>query len=331
MRNDRDKSLDILKSWGIFLMIFDHVGWGDSVHAYIQSFHMPLFFLVSGYLWKYGQPLSYVATHRFKTSMIPYISFSTGYLVLLVILVKLGLMTKSVPLAVRAVLLFPTDMDNMPFAPALWFLPCFYLCNVVFAFLDKTFGDKKWVFIVCIAIAGMVFSSLTNIMLPLCIEPLSTSLLFMLIGSEAKKHEGKNYKWFDYWWVILIVIAVEFCISYLNGACDLRSARYHNCILYLLNAVMGTLGWWLFARKVKALFSARIIKRVSYLSINSVLFLCMNQFIIIVCRSFFNRFGIGEIPTPLLINLGVLIITLVACYIINEILIKLRLTVILGR
>lgn len=48
----RDQSLDILRGMGIFLMVFDHVGWGTTVHTYIQSFHMTLFFIVSGYLWK---------------------------------------------------------------------------------------------------------------------------------------------------------------------------------------------------------------------------------------------------------------------------------------
>lgn len=46
----RSVELDILKGIGIFLMVFDHVGWGGAVHTYIQSFHMPLFFIVSGYL-----------------------------------------------------------------------------------------------------------------------------------------------------------------------------------------------------------------------------------------------------------------------------------------
>lgn len=44
--------LDILKGIGILLMVFDYVGWGMTIHTYIQSFHMPLFFIVSGFLYK---------------------------------------------------------------------------------------------------------------------------------------------------------------------------------------------------------------------------------------------------------------------------------------
>ena len=57
---ERNKELDLLKGIAVFLMVFDHVGWGKAVHTYIQSFHMPLFFIVSGYLWKDGQSIEKV-------------------------------------------------------------------------------------------------------------------------------------------------------------------------------------------------------------------------------------------------------------------------------
>ena len=76
MTGGRIKELDVIKAVGIFLMIFDHVWWGDLAHIYIQSFHMPVFFIVSGYLWKPGQNTSRIARRRFKTIMVPYFSFA---------------------------------------------------------------------------------------------------------------------------------------------------------------------------------------------------------------------------------------------------------------
>ena len=47
----RIDELDVLKGIAILLMILDHsFGWGPEVylHKIIQSFHMPLFFIVGG-------------------------------------------------------------------------------------------------------------------------------------------------------------------------------------------------------------------------------------------------------------------------------------------
>ena len=48
----RDPSFDILKGLGILLMIMGHVGFGELFSKYIHAFHMPLFFLISGYFYK---------------------------------------------------------------------------------------------------------------------------------------------------------------------------------------------------------------------------------------------------------------------------------------
>ena len=123
----RNKEIDILKSFAIFLMVFDHVWWGNTVHTYIQSFHMPLFFIVSGYLWKSGRSVKEVAIKKTKTIMAPYIAFGFIYLAVLCVSTWLGRSEQGVLQAIRALLLYPTDMENMPFAPALWFLVCFWL------------------------------------------------------------------------------------------------------------------------------------------------------------------------------------------------------------
>lgn len=250
MTGDRSRELDILKAVGIFLMIFDHVGWGNLVHTYIQSFHMPLFFIVSGYLWKNNQSIKRIARRRFKTVLIPYFSFAVVYLLILIGSSIAGLTERSVWLALRAVLLFPTDMQNMPFAPALWFLPCFYLCNVMYAFLTEKLGKNKWIVIVVLAVAGFTYSTLTDYMLPFAIEPLMVSPLFILIGELIKNNKDKMFRWLDEYWVLLSLIVLDCILVYVNGSCDLRSARYHNCALYIIDAIVGTMILWGVTRKV---------------------------------------------------------------------------------
>lgn len=254
----RNKELDLLKGFAIFLMVFDHVGWGNTIHTYIQSFHMPLFFIVSGYLWNNDDSVRQVTKKRAKSVMIPYVSFCVLYMLLLCIAVGTGAMNQSIEQSVRAVMLYPTDMANMPFAPALWFLPCFWLCNVLYAVLGRLLDKAKWVPIVLLATVGMAYSSLTDIMLPLCIEPLAVALLFMIVGEMIKKHEKTIFTLLNDCWIVVLLLLIEAVLALINGSCDMRSARYHNCLLYIINAVLGTLAYWGLARKITKIIPSKV-------------------------------------------------------------------------
>ena len=48
---NRDQTLDILKGIGIILMVVAHSGAPDWLHDYIYTFHMPLFFIASGWFF----------------------------------------------------------------------------------------------------------------------------------------------------------------------------------------------------------------------------------------------------------------------------------------
>lgn len=246
----RDQSLDILRGIGIFLMVFDHVGWGSFVHIYIQSFHMPLFFIVSGYLWK-NEDLSSLAKKRFKTLMIPYAVFATCFLLLQIVPVLGG--GHRFLNSLKAVLLYPTDIDNMPIAPALWFLPCMFLTSISYSLLSRLDFKLKSSIIVFIAALGMVYSSLNDSMLPFAIEPMTVALGCMLVGELIKKNNNRVMEWLDKSWIIILLLIVEAMLAILNGSVDMRSARYHNCFLYLFNGIAGTLAYWGIAKRISSI------------------------------------------------------------------------------
>lgn len=52
MGNSRDIRIDLMRGVGILLMVIGHFPVGAFTHQLIYSFHMPLFFIVSGYLTK---------------------------------------------------------------------------------------------------------------------------------------------------------------------------------------------------------------------------------------------------------------------------------------
>ena len=52
--------IDYLRAVGIILMVLAHIPLSDSFVHYVHGFHMPLFFVVSGFLFKGGGYSSFV-------------------------------------------------------------------------------------------------------------------------------------------------------------------------------------------------------------------------------------------------------------------------------
>lgn len=56
-----NKLMALLSIWGILLVVLGHSGFEESIiqqklkilHNWIYNFHMPLFFMISGYLFSY--------------------------------------------------------------------------------------------------------------------------------------------------------------------------------------------------------------------------------------------------------------------------------------
>lgn len=48
---ERERALDVIKGVGILLVVVGHTSCPDVLKTWIYSFHMPLFFMVAGYLF----------------------------------------------------------------------------------------------------------------------------------------------------------------------------------------------------------------------------------------------------------------------------------------
>ena len=69
----RNKTIDVVKAWGIILVIMGHTY--SPFNKWIYSFHMPLFFFVSGFL-RYGgktKPWGRFFVGKLRSSLIPYV------------------------------------------------------------------------------------------------------------------------------------------------------------------------------------------------------------------------------------------------------------------
>lgn len=78
MRN-RNYAIDVMKGIGIFLVVLGHLMSPRS--PFIYSFHMPLFFILGGFLFKSDGIVAFIK-HKLFTIGIPILTFNAVYLII---------------------------------------------------------------------------------------------------------------------------------------------------------------------------------------------------------------------------------------------------------
>jgi acyltransferase len=126
--------LDIAKSIGIFLIVLSHLSISKYTMDFLWTFHVPLFFFISGFLFK--PTLSDIFLNRLKSRLIlPYIYI---YLlnVLLVVLIKFDFNINSI-IAMILGLFWGSHGYSHFVNGALWFLPGLIIVELIYFFLIR--------------------------------------------------------------------------------------------------------------------------------------------------------------------------------------------------
>ena len=175
-RAERLSWLDVLKGIGIILVAIGHIYSNRTVFNWLYSFHMPLFFLAAGWVYK-EKPIITDIKRRIQTIVVPYFSF--GLLILLYWQVIERRFRDSDMSFMNALFgLFSGCYDNLDFNVHLWFLPCFFVTVVLFNILVNM-GGRKITYIVS-ALMSSVY-----VVLPMPELPWGFNRVFKYIGFYA--------------------------------------------------------------------------------------------------------------------------------------------------
>ena len=176
-RAERLSWLDVLKGIGIILVVIGHVYSNRTVFNWLYSFHMPLFFLAAGWVYKEKSVLTDIK-RRIQTIVVPYFSF--GLLVLLYWQVIERRFRDSDMSFMDSLLgLFSGCYDNLDFNVHLWFLPCFFVTVALFNILVMNLGGRKIAYVVS------ALMSLIYVVLPMPELPWGINRVFKYIGFYA--------------------------------------------------------------------------------------------------------------------------------------------------
>ncbi len=176
--------VDNARAIGIILVVYGHTQCGSFAKELIYSFHMPLFFFLSGYLLKDSDLrvnfFSFLI-NNLRRLMIPYFAFwSLSYLLWLPTrTMRSEAFHSSVSFMQPVLGLFYGIEENLFVNYALWFFPCLFVTRLVFWWLHGRLNSKFWILWITLApILGIFIHMSLPWRLPWSLDSALVALIF---------------------------------------------------------------------------------------------------------------------------------------------------------
>lgn len=305
-KTERKVEIDAVKGLGIFLMVVGHAGAPVMIRKWIYGFHMPLFFVVAGYLfstekWK-EKGWKKLLISRAKSYLLPYFTLFFINLVLNFCLefIKFGgINHRLLDSTLEHILgggIYSCD-TMLPNCGPIWFLTAIFVSCIFFYILAYKRGLWRILISVLYILALILVCYILNYFkisqLPWHIDVALAGSVFMNIGNEFRRLS--EMRWNKVWKdnkILQIIIAVFLLILFsilvfVNGRIIMVINQYGNIWLFLINAsVLSLVILWFLLHYGGRFFLLAFWGR------NSIIFLGFNYLVNTVVRQIGKLFAI---------------------------------------
>ncbi|MDL2243589.1 acyltransferase family protein [Bacteroidales bacterium OttesenSCG-928-J19] len=181
-KNNRIEHLDILKGIGIILVVWGHIQ--SDLTQYIFIFHMPLFFFISGLLYKPTDNFFPLLKKRINTLLIPFFFF---YLLAFFYLLLLSFINPNTNFNSIILLDFIKGKEYFHNIP-IWFLWSLFCVNlfywIITHFFKKTYVQDVFILIISLFCIWLGYQKIN---IPYFIDTSLSVLLFFHLGYRLRK------------------------------------------------------------------------------------------------------------------------------------------------
>lgn len=179
---NRSGAVDAVRVFGIIAVVAGHIWSNDLIRQGLFSWHVPIFFFLSGYLWTTGRSLGTIAHRRAQTLLVPYVSWlvliSVPYLAFRGLTGDLGWKT-------TLSLFFGGSYLGRPFS-AFWFVTALFTALIVYLFVERLPLKWKLAFLIGTLILAYAIGPLLA-RIPLSIGVAIPCIAFIMAG-QALRH-----------------------------------------------------------------------------------------------------------------------------------------------
>lgn len=240
---DRRKSfLDYAKAIGIFLICIGHFfPEGSMVRIYLYSFHVPVFFVIAGFLCKYEKNLKEVFKSLTKRIVLPYVIFFMITYILTVLKDK-----QSINLIFE--ILYYNGKISL-FNSALWFFPAYFIVTITFKISYDFLKEKVWWILLPSFIMAVLFDYYGVQNCILGINKCCVLLIFYTIGFILKKFYSKNERYITnnktalICLIVFLISSITYTIVNKNNNISINMNDYNNIVYFIISATIESVAF----------------------------------------------------------------------------------------
>ena len=281
--NKRIEWIDVAKAIAIILVGVGHYSCPQWLLVWIYAFHMPLFFILSGYTFNVDRyNFKSFIYRKIRTLIFPWSIAVILYVVFQNLCIYVGISGVNIPLKHIIPRIIIHTRKGL-FDPVYWFIPCLFVAEIVLYLLMKNIKIKNKSVIIGVVsmILAWLYKTYIGVILPWEIDLIPITVFYLCIGQEGKKimeviNTLGNFKKV-FWGITTLTLGIIFC--WMNW--DLSGEK--------LTIVSGTYGIFLLAIFASLLCSFGIIIICQFLSCGLLKYMGQNSLMIYLLQPFMYK------------------------------------------
>lgn len=323
--------LDVARGIGIFLMVAGHIGYGKIFDHYIHAYHMPLFFFISGYLYNAPSSFEKYIKKKARSLLIPYLSFGILYWVIYCVFVR-----KSVDF-MPVVRFLTFNSNGLAISGAIWYFTAAFFADLIYYTVQEKIKKfyLRTLCVVGIVLIGNFLPAFTGIRLPWSLDAAFVGVGFLFAGGIVRNKIGKMHDGYCCKNILLIMLMlVNTLMIFVNGTVNLKQAEYSNVLLFWINAIVAILILFEISKRLdshKVFSRSFFLNELKFIGNNTVVYLCVNQAIILCLNTIWDFFGSDNILLLGIYKLVMIVIVLTLLHAVTILFNKSKLKFFIGK
>ncbi len=243
--------LDQLRAVAMWIVILGHSELTDEINKFIYSFHMPLFFIISGITFNPRKYENFAAGtwDKFKKLLLPHFGMNLMMLPLWIYTFKILSQAKpNLEILIRGIFYINSGKYQSP-SNATWFLAALFLTEVLFYLIWKWVKGEQRQLVIMVILMGLIgfieSKNKTNYEGPWHVEAVFTAIVFFMMGYLLRQNLGFVTEFIqskkNYLILIMVLLVTGIWCSLENGRVSMNGNSYDS-ILYFYTAATALSG-----------------------------------------------------------------------------------------